>query len=92
MGVPTRKEVQQPLPEMDDSRGDADVEEDSKDQAQEADQPAPRRCRQCGGQFVLVAKNPRPTVAQLMQMPPTMEPTAHSDDSVQVHLPLCACL
>lgn len=91
LGVPTRKELQPPLPGMDDSRRDADVEEESQDKAQEADQPSPRRCRQCGGQFVLVAQTPRPTVAQLMQMPPTMERTAH-DDSVQLHLPLSAYL
>ena len=90
MGIATRKEVEPPLSALDDSRRDVD-EEESKDEAQEADQPAPRRCRQCGGQFVLVAQTPRPTVAQLMQMPPTMEPTAH-DGSVQLHLPLCAFL
>ena len=89
MGIQTRKEVQPPLPEMDDWQGDAD--EESREEAQEADQPAPRRCRQCGGQFVLIAQTPRPTVAQLMQMPPTMERTAHGD-SVQLHLPLSACL
>ena len=91
MGIAARKEAQLPVPAMDDSRGDADEEQDSQDEAQEADQPAPRRCRQCGGQFVLLAKRPRPTVAELMQMPPTMEPTAH-DDSVQLHPPLCAFL
>ena len=91
IGIATRKEVEPPLSEMDDSRAHADEEQDSQDEAQEADQPAPRRCRQCGGQFVLLAKRPRPTVAELMQMPPTMEPTAH-DASVQLHLPLCAFL
>jgi hypothetical protein len=91
MGIAARKEAQPPVPAMDDSRGDADVEEDLQDEAQEPDQPAPRRCRQCGGQFVLVAQTPRPTVAELMQMPPTMEPTARGGE-VQLHLPLSAFL
>ena len=90
MGIAARKEAQPRVPAMDDWRGDVD-EEESKDKAQDPDQPSPRRCRQCGGQFLLVAQTPRPTVAELMQMPPTMEPTAHDDD-VQLHPPLCACL
>ena len=91
MGIAARKEVEPPPPAMDESCGDVDEDEESKDEAQEPDQPAPRRCRQCGGQFVLLAKRPRPTVAELMQMPPTMEPTAHGGE-VQLHLPLSAFL
>ena len=42
------------------------------------------RFRHCGvGHFVLIAETPRPTVPQLMQMPPSMEPRAESR-----HVPL----
>ena len=41
--------------------------------------------------FVLIAETPRPTVAQLLQMPPSMEPVADSPE-VQYHLPLSAGL
>ena len=90
MGIAARKEAAPPPTKTDEWRRDADDEEDaSQEEPHEPDQPSPRRCRQCGGRFVMVAKRPRPTVAQLMQMPPTMEPMAYDGD-VQLHLPLCA--
>ena len=67
-----------------DERNDSEEERERQD----ADQPTPRRCRYCGvGRFVLIAQTPRPTVAQLMQMPPSMEPPAESRH-VRWHLPL----
>ena len=69
-----------------DERNDSEEERERQD----ADQPTPRHCRYCGvGRFVLIAETPRPTVAQLMQMPPSMEPPAESR-RVQWHLPLSA--
>lgn len=94
LGVPTGEEKgedKQRLPEVDTWSGDSDVLEETQEEVQEADQPAPRCCRHCGGQFVLVAKTPRPTVAELMQMPPSMEPEANRG-GVQRHLPLSAFL
>ena len=43
------------------------------------------------GELVLVAEAPRPTVAELMQMPPSMEPLADSGP-LQLYLPLSAFL
>ena len=40
---------------------------------------------------MLVAEVPRPTVAELMRMPPTMEPLADSGP-LQLYLPLSAFL
>ena len=57
----------------------ADRHPEEERERQDADQPTPRHCRYCGvGRFVLIAETPRPTVAQLMQMPPSMEPPAES--------------
>ena len=67
--------------------GDSDVQGDA-----DADQPKPRRCRSCGiGTFVLVGETPRPTVAELLRMPPTMEPAAESTE-VEEDPALSACL
>ena len=75
LGIHERKAAQGSLPESDDSaNGDTDLEEDSEKEEPPADQLEPRLCRTCGGHFVLIAETPRPTVAQLMQMPPSMEP------------------
>ena len=69
--------------------GELEAEEDAEDTACEE---APRRCRRCNqGELVLVAEVPRPTVAELMRMHPSMEPLADSG-RVQLHLPLSAFL
>ena len=91
LGVSAGEPVQTRVPETDSWSGDSDAQDETQEQVPEAEQPAPRRCRQCGGRYVLVAETPRPTVAQLMQMPTSMEPTA-SGGSVQLHLPLSALL
>ncbi|MHB8974981.1 MAG: transposase [Pirellulaceae bacterium] len=57
----------------------------------EAEQGTPRQCRGCGGQMVETYQTPRPTVAQLMHMPPSMEMPVESGP-VQLHLPLSAFL
>ena len=58
---------------------DSDFETDEDGQAEEPHQAAPRPCRRCKvGWMVLVAETVRPTVAELLQMPVTMEPSAHS--------------
>jgi hypothetical protein len=91
LGVQERKEAQRPLPGSESWNGDADSEEESPKEEQEPDPVERRLCRQCGGHLMLVAKKPRPTVAQLMQMPPSMEPLADNEE-VQLHLPLSAFL
>ena len=57
----------------------------------EAEQGTPRQCRGCGGKMVETYQTPRPTVAQLMRMPPSMEMPVESGP-VQLHLPLSAFL
>ncbi len=57
----------------------------------EGEQGTPRKCRACGGNMELTYQTPRPTVAQLMQMPPRMEMPVESGP-VQLHLPLSAFL
>jgi hypothetical protein len=58
--------------------------------ANECAEEAPRRC--CNrGELVLVAEVPRPTVAQLMRMHPSMERFADSP-RLQLFLPLSAYL
>lgn len=90
LGLSAGESVSTPVPETDPWSGDSDAQDETQEGVPEADEPAPRRCR-CGGQFVLVAETPRPTVAELMQMPPSMETTA-SGGSVQLHLPLSGFL
>ena len=80
LGIHERKTVQGSQPQSDSCQGDCDLEEDSEQEQQPADQLEPRLCRACGGRFVLIAQTPRPTVAQLMQMPPSMEPLADSPE------------
>lgn len=87
----TLKATQTSPPESDSWKGDTDLEEESKKEEPESDELEPRLCRACGGHLVLIAEKPRPTVAQLMQMPPSMEPVAHNEE-VQLHLPLSAFL
>jgi hypothetical protein len=71
------------------SSGELEAKENAD---QTAAEDAPRRCRQCKeGQLVLVAEVPRPTVAELMQMHPSMEPLALSGP-LQLCLPLSAFL
>ena len=92
LGVHERKAVEGSLPERNESyRGDSDIEEESEKEEHPADQLEPRLCRACGGRFRLIAETPRPTVAQLLQMPPSMEPLADSFE-VEYHLPLSAGL
>ena len=70
----------------------ASQNEAPEDADETAAQEAPRRCRQCNrGELVLVAEAPRPTVAELMRMPPSMEPLADSGP-LQLYLPLSAFL
>ncbi len=38
----------------------------------EAEQRTPRKCRACGGRMVETYQTPRPTVAELIRMPPSM--------------------
>ena len=57
----------------------------------EAEQGTPRQCRGCGGKMVETYQTPRPTVAQLMQLPASMEMPVESGP-VQLHLPLSAFL
>ena len=50
----------------------------------------PRPCRYCGiGMMHLIAETPRPTVADIMRMPTSMEIRA-DEGPVQMHLPLTA--
>ncbi len=56
-----------------------------------AEQGTPRKCRDCGGKMVETYQTPRPSVAQLMRMPPTMEMPVESGP-VQLYLPLSAFL
>ena len=80
--------MKQPAP-ADEPSGQNEAQEDADETAA---QEAPRRCRQCKqGELVLVAEVPRPTVAELMQMPPSMEPLADSGP-LQLYLPLSAFL
>ena len=57
----------------------------------EAEQGTPRKYRDCGGTRVETYQTPRPTVAQLMHMPLSMEMPVESGP-VQLHLPLSAFL
>ena len=57
----------------------------------EAEGRAPRKCRACGGELVLLYQTGRPTVAELLRMPPSMEPWVETGP-VQLHLPFSAFL
>ncbi|MEK7751387.1 MAG: transposase, partial [Acidobacteriota bacterium] len=57
----------------------------------EEEQGTPRKCRGCGGNMELTYQTRRPTVAELMRMPPTMELVVESGP-VQLYLPLSAFL
>ena len=57
----------------------------------EAEQGAPRTCRGCGGEMVRTDHTPRPTVAELMRMPPSREMTVETGP-VQLHLNVSAFL
>jgi hypothetical protein len=80
--------VKKPAP-ADKPSNESEAKEDAD---QTAAEEAPRRCRRCNrGELVLVGEVPRPTVAQLMSMPPTMEPFADTP-RLQLFLPLSAYL
>jgi hypothetical protein len=68
-------------------------EEPPSEQAERAEQDEPTRvCRKCKcGRLVLRAQKARPTVAQLMRMPPDMEPESVSGE-LQLLLPLTGFL
>ena len=57
----------------------------------EAEQRAPRKCRVCGGKLELLYQTGRPTVAELLRMPPSMELRVETGP-VQLHLPISAFL
>ena len=57
----------------------------------EAEQRAPRKCRVCGGKLELLYQTGRPTVAELLRMPPSMELLVETSP-VQLHLPISAFL
>ena len=57
----------------------------------EAEQRAPRKCRVCGGKLELLYQTGRPTVAELLRMPPSMELRVETG-RVQLHLPISAFL
>jgi hypothetical protein len=79
------------------THGEADAEqlpEEPPDQELahlEAEQRAPHKCRACGGKLVLLYQTERPTVADLLRMPPTMEILVETGP-LQLHLPLSAFL
>jgi len=57
----------------------------------EAEQRAPHKCRVCGGKLELLYQTGRPTVAELLRMPPSMELLVETGP-VQLHLPVSAFL
>ena len=57
----------------------------------EAERHAPRKCRVCGGKLELLYQTGRPTVAELLRTPPTMELRAETGP-VQLRLPIFAFL
>ena len=57
----------------------------------EAEQRAPRKCRVCGGKLEMLYQTGRPTVAELLRMPPSMELLVETGP-VQLHLPISAFL
>ncbi len=57
----------------------------------EAEQGTPRKCRACGGQMEPTYHTRRPTVGELMRMPPTMEMTVETGP-LHMHLPISAFL
>jgi len=59
--------------------------------ALEAKRRAPRKCRVRGGKLELLYQTGRPTVAELLRMPPSMELRVETGP-VQLHLPISAFL
>ena len=77
--------VQPPEPLTPDETPPADAQSDDPDGANPS-----RPCRYCGlGRMVLIAETPRPSVAQLLQLPPSLELPAERGP-VQQYLPLSA--
>jgi hypothetical protein len=73
--------MQQPCCEVasDPWDGDSDAEADEDGEEKDPDYAAPRPCRHCKvGWMVLVAETPRPTVAELLEMPAAMESSARA--------------
>ena len=71
--------------------GEADQSPDPELLRLEAEQGTPRKCRACGGKMELTYQTPRPTVADLMRMPPSMELLVETGP-LQLHLPVSAFL
>jgi len=57
----------------------------------EEERGAPRKCRACGGNMELTYQTPRPTVAELLRMPPSRELLVATGPP-QLHLPRSAFL
>jgi len=71
--------------------GDAVEPPDPELRRLEEEQGTPRKCRACGGTMELTYQTPRPTVAELMRMPPSMEMLVETGP-LQLHLPISAFL
>jgi hypothetical protein len=71
--------------------GEAEAAPDQELARLETEQRAPHKCRTCGGQLVLLYQTERPTVADLLRMPPSMELLVETGP-LQLHLPISAFL
>ena len=76
-------------------RGAADAAEETEEPPDpelrrlEEEQGTPRKCRTCGGKMELIYQTPRPTVPELLRMPPSMELLVETGP-LQLHLPISA--
>ncbi len=71
--------------------GEAEATPDQELARLETEQRAPHKCRDCDGQLVLLHQTERPTVADLLRMPPSMEPLVETGP-LQLQLPISAFL
>jgi hypothetical protein len=71
--------------------GEAEEPPDPELRRLEEQQGTPRKCRACGGKMELAYQTGRPTVAELMRMPPSMELLVETGP-LQLHLPISAFL
>ena len=71
--------------------GEADEPPDPELRRLEEEQGTPRKCHACGGKMELSYQTARPTVAELLRMPPSMEPSVETGP-LQLHLPISAFL
>lgn len=71
--------------------GEAEEPPDPELRRLEEEQGTPRKCRACGGKMELAYQTGRPTVAELMRMPPSMELLVETGP-LQLHLPISAFL